>query len=298
MRTIVFLLLGLLLLLATFTVEVKADLSAGQARKLITRMAGIELPNSAVRVKRISSTSSSAEATAEIQATFRLATNIEGLWRVAELRVGPDRWEDLGPVAALHTETSSSACDGPDLRSRITGTEPSTKRARCLIAAFLSVQLPSDAVRVKNVSPFELPLASRPSALVESLITAELRFERNQSGWVVAALRTGNHEWVRPEALIASGNEAKNMQARQEMDVIKRALAKFRTERESYVASDSHAVLIDYLSPRFLSRVIRHDPWGEPYRYSGERDNFTLRSLGADRKENTADDIVITGDAR
>jgi hypothetical protein len=98
---------------------------------------------------------------------------------------------------------------------------------------------------------------------------------------VVAALRTGNHEWVRPEILIASGDEAKNIQAREEMDAIKRALAKFRNERESYIASDSHAVLIDYLSPRFLSRVIRHDPWGEPYRYSGERDNFTLRSLGA-----------------
>jgi hypothetical protein len=298
MRTVVILRLGLLLVLATFTVEVKADLSAKQARKLITRMAGIELPNSAVRVKRISSTDSTAEATAEIHAIFRLATNMQGLWRVADLRVGPDRWEGLGPVTALHTETLASACDGPDLRSRGTGTEPSTKRARCLIAAVLGVQLPSDAVRIKNVSPFELPLASRPSALVESLITAELRFERDKSGWVVAALRTGNHEWVRPEILIASGNETKSMQAREEMNAITRALAKFRAERQSYVASDSHAVLIDYLSPRFLSRVIRLDPWQEPYQYRGERDSFTLRSLGPDRKENTADDIVLTGPAR
>lgn len=297
MRTVVFLRLGLLLVLAT--VEVRADLSAKQARKLITRMAGIELPNSAVRVKRISSTSNStAEATAEIQAVFRLATNMQGLWRVAEVRVGPDRWEELGPVAALHNEELSSACDGPDLRSRGSGTEPSTKRARCLIAAVLGVQLPSDAVRIKNVSPFELPLASRPSAMVESLITAELRFARDKSGWVVAALRTGNHEWVKPEILIASGNETKTKQAREEMDAMARALARFRTERQSYVASDSHAVLIDYLSPRFISRVIRLDPWRQPYQYRGERDNFTLRSLGPDRQENTADDIIITGPAR
>lgn len=286
--------LVLFLVLTALAVEVRADLSATQARKLLTRMAGIELPNSAVRVKRISSTNSSAEATAEIQATFRLATNPQGLWRVAELRVGQDRWEELGPVAALHTEPSSSACDGPDLRSRDTGTEPSTKRARCLIAAVLGVQLPSDAVRIKNVSPFELPLASRPSAIVESLITAEFRFARDKSGWVVAALRTGNHEWVRPELLVASVNETKNTQAREEMDAIARALTNFRTERQSYVASDSHAVLIDYLSPRFLSRVIRLDPWQESYQYRGERDNFTLRSLGADRRENTADDIVVS----
>lgn len=298
MRTVVFLRFGLLLVLATFTVEVRADLSTSQARKLITRVAGIELPNSAVRVKKISSTSSTAEATAEIHAAFRLATNPQGLWRVAELRIGQDRWEELGPVAALHTETSSSACDGPDLRSIDPGTEPSTRRTRCLIAAVLGVQLPSDAVRIKNVSPFELPLASRPSAIVESLITAEFRFERDKIGWVVAGLRTGNHGWIRPEILVASGNETKKMQARYEMDVIALALAKFRTERQSYVISDSHAVLIDYLSPRFLSRVIRLDPWQQPYQYRGERDNFTLRSLGADRQEDTADDIVITGPAR
>ncbi len=293
MRVVIFLRLGLLLILVTG--EVRADLSAKQARKLITRMAGIELPRGAVRVKKISSTSnSSAEATAEINAIFRLSTNTRGLWRVAELRVGQDRWEELGPVAALHTETLSSACDGPDLSSRGPATEPNTKRARCLIAAVLGVQLPSDAVRIKTVSPLELPLASRPSAVVESLITVEFRFARDKGDWLVAALRTGKDEWVSPEILVASANETKRMRAREEMDAIAQALARFRTERQSYVVSESQAVLVDYLSPRFLSRVIRLDPWREPYRYRGERDNFTLRSLGADRKENTADDIVVS----
>jgi hypothetical protein len=299
MRFIFFLRLGLLLVLATFTVEVRADLSAKQARKLITRMAGIELPGSAVRVKRISSTSdSTAEATAEINAIFRLATNTDGLWRVAELRVGQDRWEALAFVDNSQTEPETSgACDGPDLRSRGPATEPSAKRARCLIAAVLGVQLPSDAVRIKTISPLELPFASHPSAVVESLITAEFRFARDKGGWAVTALRTGNHDWISPETLFAAANETKRKQAREEMDAMAKALARFRSERQSYVASDSHAVLIDYLSPRFLARVVRLDPWHEPYRYQGERDNFTLRSLGADGKENTVDDIVITQSA-
>ena len=121
MRFVIFLRLGLLLILATVAGEVRADLSAKQARKLITRMAGVELPSSAVRVKRVSSTNNStAEATAEIHAIFRLATNRNGLWRVAELRVGQGRWEELAPVANSQTETEmlSSACDGPDLRSK------------------------------------------------------------------------------------------------------------------------------------------------------------------------------------
>jgi hypothetical protein len=258
-------------------------------------MAGIELPTSAVRVKRISSTSnSSAEATAEIDAIFRLAKNTQGLWRVADLRVGQDRWEELGLVATGQTEMSSRTCDGPNLRSRSSATEPGTKRARCLIAATLGVQLPSDAVRIQMVSPLELPLASRPSAVVESVITAEFRFARDKSEWVVAALRTGNNDWISPETLVAAANETKVMRAREEMDAMAEALARFRSELHSYVASDSHAVLIDYLSPRFLSRVIRLDPWHQPYRYRGERDNFILRSLGADRKENTADDLVVS----
>jgi Type II secretion system (T2SS), protein G len=292
MRAVV-LQLGLLLVLATFTVEARADLSSKQARKLITRMAGIELSDSAVRVKRISSTDASAEATAEINAIFRLATNEQGEWRVEEVRVGQDRWEPLGPVAALHTEVASSACDGPDLRSKA-ASEPSTKRSRCLLAAVLGVQLPSDAVRIKSVSPLELPLASHPSAIVESLITVNFRFARETGNWLVAALRTGDHDWVSPEILLASANETKTMQARGELESMARALAKFRLEYQSYVVSDSQAVLIDFLSPRFLSRVLRVDPWDQPYRYRGDRDNFTLRSFGADRKENTDDDIVVS----
>jgi hypothetical protein len=52
-------------------------------------------------------------------------------------------------------------------------------------------------------------------------------------------------------------------------------------------------VAVDYLSPKYLAQIIRLDPWHEPYLYEGERDRFTLRSKGADRKENTPDDIVF-----
>lgn len=294
MRFVIFLRLGLLLILGLITVAVRADLSAKQARKLITRMAGVELPSSAVRVKKIFSTSDSAEATAEIDAIFRLARNTQGRWRVAELRVGQDKWEELTPAATSQTGILSSACDGPDVPTRGPATEPSTKRARCLIAAVLGVQLPSDAVRIKTISPLELPLASRPSAVVESSINADFRFGREQGGWMVAALRTGTHDWISAETMVAAANETKRRLAHREMDAIAQALARFRTERDSYVASDSHVVLIDHLSPRFLSQVVRLDPWHEPYQYRGERNTFTLRSRGADRKENTVDDIVVS----
>jgi hypothetical protein len=55
---------------------------------------------------------------------------------------------------------------------------------------------------------------------------------------------------------------------------------------------------MDHLSPRYLPRVIRIDPWQRPYKYQGERDRFTLRSLGADGKDGTADDIELAGPSR
>ncbi|MBC7912211.1 MAG: hypothetical protein H7Y30_17020 [Pyrinomonadaceae bacterium] len=68
--------------------QAAADLSAGEARKLIARVAGIELPSDAVRVKEVSSLGSSAVVVAQIETAFRLVKNDDGKWRVAEIRTG------------------------------------------------------------------------------------------------------------------------------------------------------------------------------------------------------------------
>lgn len=292
--------LVLVAFLVVAPIAAKADLSNKQARKLITRIAGFELPNNTVRVKQISvSEHSSAVVTAEVSATFRLTKNDQGQWRVAEVRSGPSRWEGLEFLSDSRTfQEALIGCDDPDLNNRRTSSGLSTKRARCLIAALLSVQLPSDKVRIKSVSE-GLSLASRPSALVEALLTLDLRFGRDgKSGWVITGVRTGNQEWINPETLVEVANEIKKKQAFTELRTIATALERFRADRDFFVATESHSVLIDHLNPGYLSKVMRLDPWQEPYRYHGQRDSYTLRSLGPDRKENTADDIVVSGPTR
>ncbi|MGH9905851.1 MAG: type II secretion system protein GspG [Pyrinomonadaceae bacterium] len=292
--------LVLVAFLVVAPIAAKADLSNKQARKLITRIAGFELPNSAVRVKQISvSDDSSAVVTAEVSATFRLMKNNQEQWRVAEVRSGPMRWEGLEFMSdSRNFQEALIGCVDPDLSSRPSSNGLSTKRARCLIAALLSVQLPSDKVRIKSVS-VGLSLASRPSALVEALLTLDLRFGRDgKSGWVITGVRTGDREWTNPETLVEGANEIKKKQALTELGTIATALERFRAERHFFVATESHSVLIDHLSPRFLPKVIRIDPWQEPYRYRGDHENYTLRSLGPDRKENTADDIVVSAPSR
>ena len=93
-------------------------------------------------------------------------------------------------------------------------------------------------------------------------------------------------------------DQIKRSAASEELTTIAKALSDFRRDRGSFVVSDKESVLIDHLSPRYLARVIRVDPWKQPYTYQGQRDRFTLSSSGPDRKEATADDIIVTGPVR
>jgi hypothetical protein len=86
------------------------DLSAKEARQLLTRMAGIELPSAAVRVKTISSMGSSAVVEAQIETAFRFVRGDDGKWRVAEIRTGDNRWEDVDMIArAVNQEKTERA---------------------------------------------------------------------------------------------------------------------------------------------------------------------------------------------
>jgi hypothetical protein len=274
---------------------IRAQLKPKQVRKLITRMAGVELKNGDVRVKTISTTSGgTAEAVAEIR-------TIQGIWRVAEIRTGPSHWEEIGLIAtALHTEGPANECNAlePPFKGAA-AIDPSVKRARCLLGSLLGVEVPSDAVRIQEVDPFVIPLAPQPSALVVAWVRVDVQLESDgKAGWQVTALRTGKRDWIRLEPLLASVNELKQKTAHTELESIARALDQFRADRGFYVVSDKQAVVIDQLSPHYLSQVIRVDPWHQPYKYQGDRDHFTLSSTGPDGKEDTPDDIKLSRPSR
>jgi hypothetical protein len=299
-RAILFGLLALCILSFTSS-NVRAQLSAKQARKLITRMAGFTLTNGSVRIKTVSGGAAAAEVSAEIRTAFKFESDKQGIWRVAEIRTGQDRWERIDLIArALKTQSVVNECTAPDAPFRgAAAVDPSAKRARCLMGSLLGLEGPSDAIRIQDVSPLAMPLASQPSALVVAWVKVEARLVNDdKTGWRVSELRSGNREWVRLDPLVAAVNEEKQKQARAELAAIAKALEEFRRDRGFYVVSDQQAVVIDHLSPRYLTEVIRVDPWHQPYKYQGERDHFTLRSTGPDGKDDTADDIQLAGPSR
>lgn len=286
----------LICLLSSLFYETQAQVSSSQARRLIARMPGFELPNNSVRVRRVTGDRSSAVVTATIETAFQLEEDEDGNWHVREFRAGADRWESVQLVARSIAPDfqPSSRCDFPDFQSRDSGGELSARRVRCILAALIGIELPSDALRVRNTSSFNLPLASQPSVLAEVIVEAHFRFVRERSGWTISAVRTGNRDWVDLRSLVAAMDGFKRERALTELTEIANALETFRSANGFYVAATDHGVLIDHLSPSYLSTVIRLDPWHRPYEYRGTQAQFVLRSVGPDGRENTADDVVLS----
>ena len=281
----------LFLLLCGVSVHARADLSQKQARKVIQTMGGWSLPSDSVRIRSVSGSAETAEVSAEIEAVFRLRLFAEH-WQLQEIRTAPDRWERLSIIAqAAKVDLPAAECEpNAQLSTKLT-----TKRARCLVAALFGVTLPSDDVRIKEVSPFGLSIGKESSALVTALVNADFRVTRDAGGWRVTGFKSGTRDWANISDLPLAIDQVKRSAASEDLSTIAKALGNYRRDRGSFVIADKESILIDHLSPKYLARVIRVDPWHRPYQYEGQQDHYSLRSLGPDGKPNTPDDVVVSG---
>jgi hypothetical protein len=281
----------LFVLLCGVSIHARADLSQKQARKVIQTMNGWSLPSDSVRIRSVNSSSEGAEVSAEIEVVFRLRL-FEGHWQLQEFRTAPDRWERLATIArAANVETPLVDCDTPaQIATKLT-----TKLARCMVAALFGVTLPSDDVRIKEISPFGLSIGKESAALVTALVRADFRLAQDANAWRVTGFKSGTRDWFNVSDLQLAIDQVKRSSANDDLSTIAKALSDYRRDRGSFVVADKESVLIDLLSPKYLTRVIRVDPWHRPYQYDGQQDHYSLRSLGPDGKPNTPDDVVVFG---
>ena len=137
------------------------DLTSKEARRLIARMAGIELPSDAVRVKEISTAGNSAVVVAQVETAFRMVKGDKDKWRITEIRTGDRRWEDLDMLMrALNVEKTARA--RAELESIATALE-SFRRERGFYpeskseAALIDGLNPRYLARVIRVDPWHKP---------------------------------------------------------------------------------------------------------------------------------------------
>jgi hypothetical protein len=266
----------------------KGELGTKDARNLIRRVLGSDLPSGAVRIRTITSTGTAeAIALAQIETAFRFEQDDSDRWRIAEIRTGDNRWEDLTLIARAAGGETSVGASSETSGIKWARASLDAPFARELLAHLLGIELPSDAVRVKEVSSLY------KSAVVLAQVAAEFRFDKGNDGkkWRIAEIRTGTREWTDVERISRVVNDEKARLARSELEMMAAALSSFQRERGFYVIASSTSALVDQLNPRYLARVVRLDPWHRPYLYEGERDHYSLLSLGADGQPGTADDI-------
>ncbi len=258
------------------------NLSAGEARRLIARVAGSELKTGAVRVKSITPAGAAVEVAAEIETAFRFTKDETGRWRAIGVRTGDRTWEEL---ELLVDAAGAEVID----RARTLLEELVTQFEAQQRAGHDVPEIRRGAVRIKEFSP----LLSSAVAVAE--IDMVFRFARDERGkWRVAEITSGDEKRISVDSLLRAVNAAKSARARMELEKLASALEVFRRERGFYVVASQQTVLVDHLSPRYAPRVIRIDPWHRPYEYEGARDRFRLRSLGADGTAGTSDDIAVT----
>src|ERR1044071_1096867 len=232
-------LITIVLLAIAGPTSARADLSQKQARRAIQTMAGWSLPGSAVRLQIRENSAESAEVSAEIQTVFRLRL-FEGHWQLREIRTGRDHWEQLEIIArAAGAELPADECEGQLPFERRLATELTTKRARCLVASLFGVALPSDDVRIKEISPFGLSIGSESAALVVAFVRADFRLVRDGKLWSVAEFKSGNRGWVNVAGLETAIDQVKRTAATAELSTIAKALGDYRRERGSVVISES-----------------------------------------------------------
>ncbi|GAC1395901.1 MAG: hypothetical protein NVSMB56_10240 [Pyrinomonadaceae bacterium] len=165
------------------------------------------------------------------------------------------------------------------------------KEASRLIARLIGFEgKVKDTVRVKDIQL----LGS--SAVVTADVSTAFRFDKREGKWRVAEVRVGDNKWEDVDMLARAVNAEKNARARAELETIRTALEAFKRERGFYVNAENSTTLFDFLAPRYIARITRTDPWHRPYRYTGDRQTFTLSSDGTDGKKGTADDINLSSD--
>src|SRR5947209_3432750 len=307
-------------------------LKKGEAKRVVAATPGFKLKNSAVKVKEVSAAGATpVSVVAEVTEALRFArvedesapqtTGVfkQKRWRAVEFRTGDRSWEEFDflatPLGAERLEAARRALEELVTEFEAKQAEFNARKdaakgkdedeSEQAVAADGKKKKRKSKDESKNNGKVE-PLTRGPltvkefnallsSAVAEVSVEATFRLAKDASGnWRVAEVSVGDGSSGDLAALWRSADEQKAARVRADLEAVRAALEAFRGERGFYVTASDSAVLMDHLSPRYIKRAIRLDPWHNPYRYAGTTAGYTLASDGADGKPGTPDDVTLS----
>ena len=163
------------------------------------------------------------------------------------------------------------------------------RRARDLIRRLGGGEMEQGRVRVKNISAG----IGGSSVIVEAQIETAFRFTRDQNDWRIAEIRLADGQWESIELVEEAVRREKIRRTAALLQKLGEGLEAYRRARGNYVVTDDIAVLVDHLSPQYLSPPLRFDLWGVQFDYRGLTNSYRLASAGPDRRPGTGDDLVV-----
>lgn len=300
----------------------KPALKESDARRAVAEAPGFALRTGAVKVKEVSPAGSSpVTVSAGVTVAFRLV-RVEDervaqtggafkvkRWRAAEFRTGDRSWEEFDLVAdGVGDERIESARRAlEELVTEFEAQQAASARAEVVVVPSVSVEgngkdKKKDEAAQKTAEPLTRgPLTIKQLSLMGSSAVAEVEVaavftvSKDARGkWRVTSIEVGGETASDLEALGLKVNARKVGRAREDLAEMTEALEAFRRERGFYVVGEDSVVLHDQLSPLYARRIIRLDPWHNPYRYAGTTASYTLASDGPDGKRHTADDVTLS----
>ena len=298
----------------------KPALKESDARRAIAEAPGFALRTGAVKVKEVSPVGASpVTVSANVTVAFRLVSvedervpQTGGVfkvkrWRAVEFRTGDRAWEEFDLVAdgagAERVEAARRA-----LEELVTEFEAQqvAPRADAVVVPSVSTEgggkdkkkegaekkspepLTRGPLTIKQLSPMG------SSAVAEVEVAGVFTLSKDARGkWRATGFEVGGGSVGDLGTLWQAVNARKSARARADLAEMRDALEAFRRERGSYVTARDSVVLLDHLSPRYSKRVVRLDPWRNPYRYEGTQVSYTLASDGPDGKQGTPDDVTL-----
>ncbi len=303
----------------------KPALKESDARRAVAEAPGFALRTSAVKVKEVSPAGSTpVNVSAGVTVAFRLV-RVEDervpqtggafkvkRWRAAEFRTGDRSWEEFDLVAESvgveRLEAARRALE--ELVTEFEARQLAAARASTVVVPSISNEGDGkDKNRGKQkdeAAKTAEPLTRGPltikqlslmgsSAVAEVEVAAVFDVSKDARGkWRATSIGVGGEAVRDLAALWLAVNARKAARARADLAEMREALEAFRRERGLYVVGEDAVVLYDHLSPRYAKRVIRLDPWHNPYRYAGTQASYTLASDGPDGKRHTADDVTLS----
>jgi hypothetical protein len=301
----------------------KPALKESDARRAIAGTPGFALRTGAVKVREVSPAGSTpVTVSAGVTVAFRLVSvedervpQTGGVfkvkrWRAAEFRTGDRAWEEFDLVAealgGARLEVARRALE--ELVTEFEAQQAASARADAVVVPSVSAEgdgkgkKQDEAEKKKTPEPLTRgPLTIKQlspmgsSAVAEVEVAAVFSLSKDARGkWRVTGFEVGGESISDLNTPWQTANARKAARARADLAEMRDALEAFRRERGSYVEGSDSVVLLDHLSPRYAKRIIRLDPWRNPYRYNGTQATYTLASDGPDGKPDTADDVTLS----